>query len=778
VAKSGIAPAWLAGDCGFKSRLVHTVLSQLYLLACMGGLEELLSELRVEDTKAWREMFHTVFPDFTLESHLGKGASGTVYLAVRKIGTKSVPHAMKFIFGKSDEAERAYELNHEHILGVRNIGSVLGTQVIVTDYADEGSLLDKIKKNGRIDTDEALSVALGVAKALSYAHERNIVHRDVKPSNILFSKGVVKLADFSVSGGPHDEFVCGTPGYLAPELLRDDTEPIREREQYKADIYALGSVLLEMLNGKPLHSLTKFRQLLPEGHFHIDTIKQHYDWLIQQHACGFELPLDNIDARVQPLLSDMLDTDPNSRLSAAQVVDRIEALYDRNKKRTFITNMSRGLSACLLVSLIGTSVFTQSTRTMPRSVDDLTASIPSSEFFTSEGIDYAGMLHRIIDTKIEPLIVRTATAQVPYIVVHDNWVFAHNNYWWSSVGVKVSDLVHRVKGSDPDKFDFFTDAREREEALGLPRLHENAKSLRRFAYVANMRALNLAREGFLHRYDPELKFINFADIYTSPTNRFAPFPGETLKSDVKIIDASSLYDVTPVLWQSALRDNIADVQYAIDHVEAVRRFCIDPDGRVAEVARINVHEQLWTHHKVRGFSDNSCLTQDLAFVYFGLVNSAMSLETYLQEHCASNDEHAGYVEQWLASADNVLSFYIDNLPPDKVPEYDMLLPDHIKDRPRNTGAALMMINGMLTHAELLGSDGQHLRKKAEKLLEPIIRSHLCLSTDTDGLVTDVWVNPDALTNRTRSYFADFLALRALEQLSYTDQAPRAHAYSQ
>jgi eukaryotic-like serine/threonine-protein kinase len=152
------------------------------------------------------------------------------------------------------EARSSAGFSHPNAVAVYDAGEADGYLYLVMELVDGPSLAGRLADHGRLDIDEALSIAASVLAALGAAHAAGIVHRDVKPGNILLGPaGAVKLADFGIAKRLGDvtaaltgvgQFV-GTPKYMAPELVVG--EPVTPA----ADLYALGVVLFEMLTGHP-----------------------------------------------------------------------------------------------------------------------------------------------------------------------------------------------------------------------------------------------------------------------------------------------------------------------------------------------------------------------------------------------------------------------------------------------------------------------------------------------------------------------------------------------
>jgi tetratricopeptide (TPR) repeat protein len=154
------------------------------------------------------------------------------------------------------EARSAARLSHRNLVSVHEVGEEGGRQFLVMDYVEGESLAARLKREGPLDPRDAAWFALRLADALYYAHTRSILHRDVKPANVLLDhEGEPLLTDFGLAKeldgtGPDltaSGYVVGTPAYMSPEQAQGSSDELDRR----SDIYALGATLYEMLTGKP-----------------------------------------------------------------------------------------------------------------------------------------------------------------------------------------------------------------------------------------------------------------------------------------------------------------------------------------------------------------------------------------------------------------------------------------------------------------------------------------------------------------------------------------------
>src|SRR5215208_6033411 len=198
---------------------------------------------------------------YEVEELVGHGGMSSVYrardsLLERHVALK-IPHEQysadeDFVERFKREARSVAQLQHPNIVTVIDRGEEDGRQYIVFEYIDGENLKERVVREGRLDVREALEIALEVARGLAFAHENGLVHRDVKPQNVLLNgDGRAKVTDFGIArsmdvkrGMTTTGTVLGTSDYIAPEQAQG--QPVDEH----TDVYSLGVVLYELLTGE------------------------------------------------------------------------------------------------------------------------------------------------------------------------------------------------------------------------------------------------------------------------------------------------------------------------------------------------------------------------------------------------------------------------------------------------------------------------------------------------------------------------------------------------
>jgi serine/threonine protein kinase len=262
---------------------------------------------------------------FECTSLLGKGGMGEVYKAKdQKLGRDVAIKVLPDEFAKDAdrvarfqrEAKLLASLNHPNIAAIHGLEESEGTHFLVLELIEGDTLADRLKR-GAIPVEEALKLALQIAEALEAAHEKGVIHRDLKPANIKVTpEGKVKVLDFglakafagdsqdmNLSNSPtlsvaatQQGVILGTAAYMSPEQARGN--PVDKR----ADIWAFGVVLFEILTGRPIFSEDTVSDTLAS------VLKTEPDWQ--------SLP-PNLHPRIRFLLERCLKKIPKTGIAAS-----------------------------------------------------------------------------------------------------------------------------------------------------------------------------------------------------------------------------------------------------------------------------------------------------------------------------------------------------------------------------------------------------------------------------------------------------------------------------
>src|SRR6476659_3794265 len=202
---------------------------------------------------------------YEIEREIGRGGMATVYLARdikhdRHVAVKVLNPELGAVLGVDRflaEIKVTANLQHPNLLPLFDSGDANGLLFYVMPYVKGESLRARLDREQQLPVDEAVRLAVAVASALDYAHRHGVIHRDLKPENILLHEGQPLVADFGIAlavsnaGGnrvTQTGLSLGTPQYMSPEQATGD-----RLIDGRTDVYSLGAVLYEMLNGDPPH---------------------------------------------------------------------------------------------------------------------------------------------------------------------------------------------------------------------------------------------------------------------------------------------------------------------------------------------------------------------------------------------------------------------------------------------------------------------------------------------------------------------------------------------
>src|SRR5258706_6961901 len=198
---------------------------------------------------------------YEILSELGRGAMGVVYkahdpvldrlVAIKTVnmaleGSEAAQYAARF----QQEARAAGGLNHPNIVTVHDIGKSGDVAYMAMEYIEGVELRSMLNAGQPLPLAQAVSIAAQIAEGLAYAHERGVVHRDIKPPNLMvLPTGLVKITDFGIArmrssvGQTQTGMMMGSPRYMSPEQVTG------QRADHRSDIFSLGIILYEMLAG-------------------------------------------------------------------------------------------------------------------------------------------------------------------------------------------------------------------------------------------------------------------------------------------------------------------------------------------------------------------------------------------------------------------------------------------------------------------------------------------------------------------------------------------------
>lgn len=202
-------------------------------------------------------------PGFQLLQKLGEGGNAVVYQAKQlsldrmvaiKVLPKSATRDKAFVERFYAEGRAAGRLNHANIVGALDVGQAGDFHYFVMEYVEGKTVFDRIQDEGHLPEDESVSIMLDVARGLEHAHAAGLIHRDVKPQNIILTRqGTAKLSDLGLAREAGDDEAAqqeqgktfGTPYYISPEQILSDP-----KIDHRADLYSCGATLYYMLTGQ------------------------------------------------------------------------------------------------------------------------------------------------------------------------------------------------------------------------------------------------------------------------------------------------------------------------------------------------------------------------------------------------------------------------------------------------------------------------------------------------------------------------------------------------
>ena len=263
---------------------------------------------------------------------IGEGAMGLVFRGwdprlKRPVALKTL--RLERLVGEEDRGEKITRLleeasttariNHPNIVSIFDADAGPDIAFMAMEFVDGTTLARYLKNNGRLEPEDAVLMALGVARGLAAAHENHIVHHDVKPGNVLLGRdGSIKVSDFGVAHLVHSlvrpgEKVFGTVGYLPPETLHG------EGYDERGDLFALGAILYECVTGRRA--------------FGGPNIPLRIYKTVSERVTPISDFVAGVPAELERLILELLRKDPKERsASAAEVVQRLEVMVERERR--------------------------------------------------------------------------------------------------------------------------------------------------------------------------------------------------------------------------------------------------------------------------------------------------------------------------------------------------------------------------------------------------------------------------------------------------------------
>ncbi len=293
---------------------------------------------------------------YQIERQIGVGGMATVYLARdlkhdREVALKVLRADLSAVIGTErflSEVRIAAKLDHPHILTLIDSGSADGILYYVLPYVRGESLRAKLERENQLEVQDALSIITQVASALDCAHGQGVVHRDVKPENILLHQGEAVLADFgialAVKEGGGDRLTemglpLGTPKYMSPEQAMGDRGVDR-----RSDVYSLAAVFYEMMAGEPPVTGPSAQAIIAK--------------LLTQNPIKLRVVRETIPLAMEQATAKALAKTPADRFGSAGEFAR--ALSAGARERQSPLSASRNMMLAIAVSavaVIGTSVW-------------------------------------------------------------------------------------------------------------------------------------------------------------------------------------------------------------------------------------------------------------------------------------------------------------------------------------------------------------------------------------------------------------------------------------
>jgi serine/threonine-protein kinase len=291
-----------------------------------------------------------VIATYRIEQRLGAGSMGDVFRALdeplsRRVAIKILAEQHR----ESDElrarflreARAVAAINHSNVVQVFTVGHWDSRPYFAMEYLSGPDLGHVVRERGPMRDSEAAAALLGAARGLRAAAHKGLIHRDVKPSNLMVSEqGEVKVADFGLAKGTDigpgltaTGIVVGTPDYIAPEQARGETI------DHRADIYALGCTLFHLVSGRP-----PYRKVSDTTTRYMEVVMRH---LRDPVPDLIEMSHSACDSELAGLCTHMMAKTPAERPSYDDVIDVLESITARMRGSLRMTPIGKSLRAAV-----------------------------------------------------------------------------------------------------------------------------------------------------------------------------------------------------------------------------------------------------------------------------------------------------------------------------------------------------------------------------------------------------------------------------------------------
>lgn len=303
------------------------------------------------ETDILPELQSSLGATYAIERELGGGGMSRLFVAEereleRKVVIKVLPPEMSRRVSAerfTSEIKFAASLQQANIVPVLSAGTIAGLPYYIMPFVEGRSLRDRLRTDSAPSISEAIGILRDVARALAFAHKRGVVHRDIKPGNILLSGRTAVVVDFGISkaisvDGPVSETsLIGTPAYMSPEQATPGANV-----DHRADIYAFGCVAYELLSGHPAFSGESLREVIRAQ--------------LRDTPPPVTTQRPDVPAQLAQLVASCLEKDPARRpQSAEQILSSLDTIWSQSQgsPRSRVLGVSLAVAAVLAVAAIG-----------------------------------------------------------------------------------------------------------------------------------------------------------------------------------------------------------------------------------------------------------------------------------------------------------------------------------------------------------------------------------------------------------------------------------------